>query len=325
MDKTELINRLMEFAKLQEDWDSYGAKPISSVALVKVFEVVENINTLPQFVAPIGNGGLQLEWSIQRVGIDVIEVEVEIQPDGDLGYLLQEKATQEFYEKPQVSLNELVQLFQFLRDSCVITLDLVKRSLYQEKKMTNESSNANRVSQEDLDWLMDSAVVDEKTLSEKTLVASYVFPQLGGWSVRGEGSVIDPANFDIEVGRKRAKEEARDKLWEFMAFLKQLEMAGKIKIIGIFDQKDEALKVENPPILTERIRSALDAEDEGATPEQVIPEETVMFIEPQSDTISPVYTYLDEIRNEMNQALPMIAEEKPIEPQPENMDEGMEG
>ncbi len=86
----------------------------------------------------------------------------------------------------------------------------------------------NRVSQEDLDWLMNTAQVDEATLSGKTLVVSYEFPQLGGWTIRGEGSVIDPANFDIEVGRQYARQEVRDKLWEFMGFLKQLEMAGQI-------------------------------------------------------------------------------------------------
>jgi hypothetical protein len=90
----------------------------------------------------------------------------------------------------------------------------------------------NRVSQEDLDWLMSTAKVDEATLSGKTLVASYEFPQLGGWTIRGEGSVIDPANFDIKIGRQRAKEEVRDKLWQFMGFLKQLEMAGKIVWVG---------------------------------------------------------------------------------------------
>jgi hypothetical protein len=93
--------------------------------------------------------------------------------------------------------------------------------------MTNNTSN-NQVSQEDLDWLMSTAQVDEATLSEKTLVASYEFPQLGGWTIRGEGSVIDKANFDIEKGRQRAKEEVRDKLWEIMGFIKQLEMAGQI-------------------------------------------------------------------------------------------------
>jgi hypothetical protein len=72
--------------------------------------------------------------------------------------------------------------------------------------MVDNTSN-NRVSQEDLDWLIDNAQVDEATLSGKTLVASYEFLQLGGWTVRGEGSVIDPANFDREKGRKRAKEE----------------------------------------------------------------------------------------------------------------------
>jgi hypothetical protein len=90
----------------------------------------------------------------------------------------------------------------------------------------------NCVSQEDLDILMSTANVEQAVLFGKTLVVAYEFPQLGGWTIRGEGSVIDKAKFNMELGRKRAKEEIRDKLWQFMGFVKQLEMAGQIKWTG---------------------------------------------------------------------------------------------
>ncbi len=112
---TSIFERLKELAQLEADWDSYGAKAISSVALVKVFEVLEALKErfvkvkepLPQFIAPLADGGLQLEWNGQQG-----DIEVEIYPDGDLGYVLIEGqgTTRKFQEKNQVSLDEVLNL-----------------------------------------------------------------------------------------------------------------------------------------------------------------------------------------------------------------------
>jgi hypothetical protein len=85
-----------------------------------------------------------------------------------------------------------------------------------------------RVSQADLDLLMESAEKEEAILFGKTLVVSYRFPTLAGWTILGEGSVINPANFNIELGRESAVKKIRGNLWEFMAFIKQLEMAEQV-------------------------------------------------------------------------------------------------
>jgi hypothetical protein len=85
-----------------------------------------------------------------------------------------------------------------------------------------------RVSPEVLNWLMETAEKEEAILFGKTLVVAYNFPQLGGWTIRGEGSVINPVNFDIELGRESAAKKVRGELLEFLAFAKQLEMAGQI-------------------------------------------------------------------------------------------------
>jgi hypothetical protein len=118
---TLIFERLKELAQLEADWDSYGAKAISSVALVTAFEVLEGVKErlstkvkepLPQFIAPLADGGLQLEWS-RKQG----DIEVEIYPDGDLGYVLIEGqgTTRKFQEKHQVSLDEVLNLLsQFL-------------------------------------------------------------------------------------------------------------------------------------------------------------------------------------------------------------------
>lgn len=94
--------------------------------------------------------------------------------------------------------------------------------------ITMNNSPKNRVTQEEIDELLNSANTEEATLFGKTLVVAYEFPQLGGWTIRGEGSVVDPSKFDLELGRKYAREEVNDKLWEFMGFVRQLELAGLI-------------------------------------------------------------------------------------------------
>lgn len=98
--------------------------------------------------------------------------------------------------------------------------------------------NENRVTQEEIDYLMNNAQTEEAILFGKTLVVAYQFPQLGGWTIRGEGSVVDPAKFNLELGRKYAKEDAASKLWQHMGFIKQLEMAGQISWTGHWNQRE---------------------------------------------------------------------------------------
>ncbi|MBE9130114.1 MULTISPECIES: hypothetical protein [unclassified Coleofasciculus] len=116
-----IFKRLKELAQLEADWDSYGAEPVSSVAIVTAFELLDALREqlsrkvrelLPQFIAPLVDGGLQLEWSGQQG-----ELEVEIDPNGDLGYVLIEGqgTNRKFKEQHQVSLNEVLNLLsQFL-------------------------------------------------------------------------------------------------------------------------------------------------------------------------------------------------------------------
>lgn len=113
---TSIFERLKELAQLEADWDSYSAKAISSVALVRAFEVIESVKDrfktkvkepLPQFIAPLADGGLQLEWNGQQG-----EIEIEIYPDRDLGYVFIEGqgTNRKFQEKHQVSLDEVMKL-----------------------------------------------------------------------------------------------------------------------------------------------------------------------------------------------------------------------
>lgn len=85
--------------------------------------------------------------------------------------------------------------------------------------------NNNRVTQEQIDALLDSAHTEEAILHGKVLVVDYQLPTRAGFTVTGRAAVIDPANFDLEVGRNICRRRAADQLWQLEGYLKQLELA----------------------------------------------------------------------------------------------------
>lgn len=106
-----ILDRLNELTKLKADWDSYGAQPISNTALVYALGILQitkgNLSQEEEkfesfFIAPIADGGLQIEWSRQGH-----ELEVEITSEGVLGYLLKikQEEAQTIEEKSEISLD----------------------------------------------------------------------------------------------------------------------------------------------------------------------------------------------------------------------------
>jgi hypothetical protein len=89
-----VLDHLIEFARLDADWDSYGAEPVSSHAIGLASRLLLDIDrqaldlvgNYPQpFAAPLSDGGVQIEWKNKHTKIGV-----QIAPDGALGYLLVE-------------------------------------------------------------------------------------------------------------------------------------------------------------------------------------------------------------------------------------------
>ena len=64
--------------KLSQNWDSYGAPPITEAALKVGREVIKMLRESEPFVTPCSNGGIQLEW--HERGIDL---EFTFGPDGE--------------------------------------------------------------------------------------------------------------------------------------------------------------------------------------------------------------------------------------------------
>lgn len=80
----------------------------------------------------------------------------------------------------------------------------------------------NRVTQARVDELLDAAETQEHVFWGKELVVSYRLPS--GFTILGRAACVDPANFDIEIGRKYAREQAEHQLWQLEGYLKQIEV-----------------------------------------------------------------------------------------------------
>lgn len=90
---SEIIRGIQGTEYLREDWDSFGSGPASkkavSVAQDLVWTVLSEMygvgreRAIPFSAAPLSGNGVQLEWRGSRWA-----VEVEVGPDGRLGYLL---------------------------------------------------------------------------------------------------------------------------------------------------------------------------------------------------------------------------------------------
>ena len=109
--------QLMQLSLLEQNWDSYGAEPVSSVAIDKAYALLQLLQEsrvdllqeriAPYAIAPLANGGVQLEW---RGGDRALEVEVG--PDGDFGYLsiVEDGDARSFQEEDHVSTSQIVEL-----------------------------------------------------------------------------------------------------------------------------------------------------------------------------------------------------------------------
>ena len=92
-----ITDRLTHLSKLRQNWDSYGASPVSTQAITFAIQVLNEImaesTPLPAIV-PTTDGGVQLEWHL--AGIDL---EVEVSGDGILSVLCEDAAEQQQWEE----------------------------------------------------------------------------------------------------------------------------------------------------------------------------------------------------------------------------------
>lgn len=63
--------------------------------------------------------------------------------------------------------------------------------------------------------------------SAKVLVCELVLEN--GFSVRGEAAVVDPQNFNLEIGKKISKTNAINEIWQLEGYLLQEQLYQKGK------------------------------------------------------------------------------------------------
>jgi hypothetical protein len=108
--------RLAELAALPPDWDSYGGDPPTTRAIVTARQLVAAIaerandrpaDAAPWFIAPVPDGGVQLEWRGPAR-----ELTVTVGPNGSLGYLIaaREAHGEAVHEAAEVDERRIVEL-----------------------------------------------------------------------------------------------------------------------------------------------------------------------------------------------------------------------
>jgi hypothetical protein len=79
------MSSLAELARLREDWDSYGSKPIQAPAVETAIRLLLQIareEPAKPHISPVPGGGVQIEWHTPERAL-----EIEVLPDGGVEYL----------------------------------------------------------------------------------------------------------------------------------------------------------------------------------------------------------------------------------------------
>lgn len=85
-----------------------------------------------------------------------------------------------------------------------------------ELEIQEKSLNAPRLTPDDID----AAIVGEKYhIFEGTTLTVCCLILRNGYAVAGESAAVNQENFNIEIGRKIARQNAREKLWALEGYL----------------------------------------------------------------------------------------------------------
>ena len=91
-----------------------------------------------------------------------------------------------------------------------------------EKEIQEKNLNAPRLTPE----LIDAAIKEEDYhVFEKTCLTVCCLTLRNGFTVTGESACASPENFNAELGRKIARENARNKIWMLEGYLLKERLA----------------------------------------------------------------------------------------------------
>ncbi len=85
-----------------------------------------------------------------------------------------------------------------------------------EKEINEKGLNAPRLTPDDID---NSIVSEDYHVFENTTFTICLLTLKNGFQVSGESACASPENFNAEIGRKIARETARNKIWTLEGYL----------------------------------------------------------------------------------------------------------
>lgn len=94
-----------------------------------------------------------------------------------------------------------------------------------EQEIQDKGLNAPRLTPE----LIDSAIAGEQYhVFEGTTLTVCCLTLRNGFTVTGESAAASPKNFDAEIGRKIARQNAREKIWALEGYLLKQRLSEQV-------------------------------------------------------------------------------------------------
>jgi hypothetical protein len=115
------LEQLRGLAQLGDNWDSYGADSISPVAIATASLLISSVDedrvrhggrhAAPWMVAPLPDGGVQVEWKIASR-----KIQIQIDPEGAMSYLTVDRShlVPSYTEEHEVSLGRIRSLVELV-------------------------------------------------------------------------------------------------------------------------------------------------------------------------------------------------------------------
>jgi hypothetical protein len=108
--------RLSGLLALDKGWDSYGAAPVDEATaglVLLLLDVIMSGEVAPPFIAPLSDGGLQVEWATKQRDVGFI-----VKPDDEpVGYISSDETDDEWYVSSPSGVSRLAVAVRALENS----------------------------------------------------------------------------------------------------------------------------------------------------------------------------------------------------------------
>jgi hypothetical protein len=92
-----------------------------------------------------------------------------------------------------------------------------------EKEIQDKGLNAPRLNPQHID---NTILAEQYHVFDGTTLTVCCLTLKNGFTVTGESAAASPENFDVEIGRKIARQNAREKIWALEGYLLKQKLSG---------------------------------------------------------------------------------------------------